>query len=445
MVARLRGQNPAQVYGENTNQFTIAWHYGGRFFVKPNNVKYKHGKVEYIDYADVDDFKKLTVDMVAMFMRYLGYKLPVGVLYKRKRMSLLNELVRIKNMEDVKIMLDGVNSTVALERNEQEFKRLYVCLAACKVGFLGGYRKVIGLHGCFLKSEYGGQLLSTVGIDGNNAMFPIAYVVVDTENEKNWTWFLSLLRCDLHISNPFQWTFISDKQKGLMQAVRTLFEESEHKTYVRHLYKNFKLIHKGMLLKHTLWNAVRATNVPMWQKEMEVLKELNTEAFEWLAAKPVHQWSRSYFRESQKCDILLNNLFEAFNSSIVNAWEKPILAMLEQIRFNLMIRMVNKKEEPAKWKTNVGPRIEKVIDKHRKSLRYESITVKFFPVHIIMSFESITAQHFLLNIGIFMQLTLEIKDLKSGTSTMVTSIQWTSWRKHALVGVGNSLECHVGT
>ncbi|KAL2494295.1 hypothetical protein Fot_38052 [Forsythia ovata] len=100
---------------KNTNQFTIAWHYGGRFFVKPNNLKYEHGKVEYMDFVEVDDFKKLTVDRVARFMTYLGYKLPVGVLYKRKRISLLNGLVRIKNMEDVKIMLDGIGRSTLLE------------------------------------------------------------------------------------------------------------------------------------------------------------------------------------------------------------------------------------------------------------------------------------------------------------------------------------------
>ncbi|KAL2491941.1 Uncharacterized protein Adt_27569 [Abeliophyllum distichum] len=121
---------------------------------------------------------------------------------------------------------------------------------------------------------------------------------------------------------------------------------------------------------HTLWNAARATTMPMWQNKIEDLKELNNEAYEWLDAKSTSQWSRSHFRESSKCDILLNNLCEAFNSSIVNAWEKPILSMLEQIRFNLMIRMVNKKEEDAKWKTDVGPRIVKIVEKNRKALRY---------------------------------------------------------------------------
>ncbi|KAL2520328.1 Uncharacterized protein Fot_24251 [Forsythia ovata] len=100
---------------ENTNQFIIAWHYGSIFFVKPNNLKYENGKVEYMDFVEVDDFKKLTVDKVARFMMYLGYKLPVRVLYMREMMSLLNGLVRIKNMEDVQKMLDGICSSKLLE------------------------------------------------------------------------------------------------------------------------------------------------------------------------------------------------------------------------------------------------------------------------------------------------------------------------------------------
>ncbi|KAL2502175.1 60s ribosomal protein L10 [Forsythia ovata] len=52
----------------------------------------EHGKVEYMDFVEVDDFSKLTVDRVSGFMKYLGYKLPVGVLYMRARTSLLNHV-----------------------------------------------------------------------------------------------------------------------------------------------------------------------------------------------------------------------------------------------------------------------------------------------------------------------------------------------------------------
>ncbi|XP_016199549.1 uncharacterized protein LOC107640549 [Arachis ipaensis] len=66
------------------------------------------------------------------------------------------------------------------------FKRLYICFDACKKGFIQGCRPFIGLDGTFLKGYYGGQLLTAVGQDANNQIFPIAYAVVDSETRDNW-------------------------------------------------------------------------------------------------------------------------------------------------------------------------------------------------------------------------------------------------------------------
>ena len=77
------------------------------------------------------------------------------------------------------------------------FERMYVCLEACKNAFVTTCRPLIGLDGCFLKGEFGGQLLSEVGKDGNNQMFPFAYVVVESENYSSWKWFVDLLIANL--------------------------------------------------------------------------------------------------------------------------------------------------------------------------------------------------------------------------------------------------------
>ncbi|CAN1325390.1 hypothetical protein LINPERPRIM_LOCUS33479, partial [Linum perenne] len=111
----------------------------------------------------------------------------------------------------------NVGSTIFVEPNDNGvIRRMYCCLGACKEGFLDGCRKVIGVDGCFLKTEYEGQLLSIVGLDANNEIFPIAYAVVRVENEDNWTWFLQTLSHDLDItSTSGNWMFMSDKQKGI--------------------------------------------------------------------------------------------------------------------------------------------------------------------------------------------------------------------------------------
>ncbi|KAL8523319.1 hypothetical protein ACS0TY_013335 [Phlomoides rotata] len=59
------------------------------------------------------------------------------------------------------------------------FDRMYICLNACKVGFCRGCRPLIGVYGTHLKGPHGGILLTAVGVDPNNNIFPIAYEVVD--------------------------------------------------------------------------------------------------------------------------------------------------------------------------------------------------------------------------------------------------------------------------
>lgn len=67
------------------------------------------------------------------------------------------------------------------------FERFYVCLDACKRGFLNAYRPFIGVDGCHLKGEFTGQLLTAVGKDGNNGIYPIAFAVVEAETKESWT------------------------------------------------------------------------------------------------------------------------------------------------------------------------------------------------------------------------------------------------------------------
>jgi hypothetical protein len=104
------------------------------------------------------------------------------------------------------------------------FLRLYMCLAACKDGFRAACRPVIGLDGCFLKGHYKGQLLTAVGRDPNDNIYPIAIAVVESECRDSWSWFLETLVADLGPApNGLRgWTFISDRQKVCCLCMVTL-------------------------------------------------------------------------------------------------------------------------------------------------------------------------------------------------------------------------------
>ena len=93
------------------------------------------------------------------------------------------------------------------------FKRMYICFKGVKDGWLAGCRKVIGLDGCFLKHTCRGELLTAMGRDANNQMYPIAWAVVRVENAENWGWFISLLINDLCLNDGQGITLISDSHK----------------------------------------------------------------------------------------------------------------------------------------------------------------------------------------------------------------------------------------
>ena len=96
--------------------------------------------------------------------------------------------------------------------NKSIFKRVYVGYRMLRNGFRECCRQTIRLDGTFFKLISGGALLVAIGKDNDNRMFPIAWALVDDENQRSWTWFLEILFQDMSISNGFDWSFISDQQ-----------------------------------------------------------------------------------------------------------------------------------------------------------------------------------------------------------------------------------------
>ncbi|KAG6507676.1 hypothetical protein ZIOFF_033027 [Zingiber officinale] len=227
-------------------------------------------------------------------------------------------------------------------------------------------RHFIGVDGCHLKGPHGGVLLSAVGIDPNNSNFPIAIAIVNNESCETWGWFLSLLKLDLNIEKDYEWAFMSDKQKGLIQAFNEVFPRANHRFCLRHLHGNFKTAgFRGEAFKNALWKCGTATTVNEFRKKMAEMRDIDSSVADWFNDKPPMHWSRSHFTTNSICDFLLNNCCESFNSSILDAREKVILSMLEWLVEYFMMRMqVNRDRVEEKWEGLFCPRIRKLIEKN---------------------------------------------------------------------------------
>ncbi|XP_016191702.1 uncharacterized protein LOC107632544 [Arachis ipaensis] len=224
-------------------------------------------------------------------------------------------------------------------------------------------RRFIGLDGCFLKIPQGGQLLTVIGRDPNDHILPIAYAIVETETKDSWVWFLRHLSKDLGPHNIAKCTFISNQQKGLLPAFEEVIPEVDNRFCVRHLYNNFRKKFLGLELKNRMWRCAKASHWQSWEKEMKSLRGLNEGAFRHLNGIPPRFWSRSRFTFLSKCDTLVNNMSESFNAVIVEAREKPIMTMLEDIRVYMMTRWAANKDRVLNYQGNIMPMIRKKIEK----------------------------------------------------------------------------------
>ncbi|XP_022880692.1 uncharacterized protein LOC111397963 [Olea europaea var. sylvestris] len=127
---------------------------------------------------------------VAWKMRRYAKEILVGSLHEQFRRSYAAEVLRT-----------NVGSMIIIALQEQIFKEIYVCLNYCKAGFRDGCRMVVGVNGCHLRGSFRGIMLIAVGIDTNDCIYPVAYVVVEKENTASWRWFLTSLSEDISIGN----------------------------------------------------------------------------------------------------------------------------------------------------------------------------------------------------------------------------------------------------
>ncbi|XP_023754736.2 uncharacterized protein LOC111903179 [Lactuca sativa] len=200
---------------------------------------------------------------------------------------------------------------------------------------VSGYRRVIGLDGSFLKGQVKGEILTAIGGDADNHVYPIACAVVNVENKDNWTWFIDNLVADLDLGAGNGLVVISDQHKGLLQAVADLFPNVEHIQCARHIFANFRKKFTGLELK----------------------------------TRKLETWCRAFFSHGYACEAVENGVAECFNAMIKQIRKKPIITMLEEIRILFMKRFFHQGQEATKWRGNYGPNIQLKLNEFGKDMR----------------------------------------------------------------------------
>ncbi|KAK9287163.1 hypothetical protein L1049_015574 [Liquidambar formosana] len=242
---------------------------------------------------------------------------------------------------------------------DNRFQRLFVSFYASIYGFLNGCLPIVGLGGIQLKSKYLGTLLSATSFDPDGGLYPLAFGVVDVENDESWMWFLSELHKALEVNteNIPQLTFLSDGQKGIVDAVKRKFPNSSHAFCMRHLSESVGKEFKNSRLVHLLWKAACATTTIGFKEKMAEIEEVSSEATKWIQQFPPSRWALVYF-EGTRYGHLSSNI-EEFNRWILEARELPVIQVIERIHNKLMTEFEERRSKSNSWFSVLAPSAEK--------------------------------------------------------------------------------------
>jgi len=139
-----------------------------------------------------------------------------------------------------------------------------------------------------------------------------------------------------------------------MSIFDELLEVCEHRLCLRHLYANFKnFFGGGIAIRDLMMVVAKATYYIAWEQKMQELKAIDLRAWEWLMQHPTKLWCKHSFNYYSKCDVLMNNLSEAFNSTILCARDKPPITMCEWIRTYLINRISTIRYKLSSWQHRI--------------------------------------------------------------------------------------------
>ncbi|XP_056866447.1 uncharacterized protein LOC130512453 [Raphanus sativus] len=230
------------------------------------------------------------------------------------------------------ISIANPDSITAIELDsEKRFKYLFLSFGASIKGFKY-QRRVIVVDGTHLSGKYGGVMLVAAAQDGNFQIFPLAFGIVDAEDEPSWEWFFTKLASCISHDKPL--VIVSDRHAAIKSACEKVFPWATRGICYYHLQDNIVKKFKGKHLMYLVKGAAYAHTVHDFNRYMAEIRSANPELATYLEKADAKLWSRVYCK-GNRFNIKTSNIAESINSALKRARGFPIPFLLEFIRQKL--------------------------------------------------------------------------------------------------------------
>ncbi|XP_023633448.1 uncharacterized protein LOC111829046 [Capsella rubella] len=194
-------------------------------------------------------------------------------------------------------------------------------------------RKVIVVDGTFLKGTYLGTLLSATTQDGNFNIIPIAFTIVESENDEVREWFFRQL--SIVIPDDEGLAIISDRHKSIGKAIGNVFPLARRGICTYHLHKNIVVKFRESETFSLVKKAARAFRLEEFNGYFQQIGALNPQLQNYLQRADLSMWTRFHIPRD-RYNFTTSNIAESINRVINTARKYPILYLLDFIRSSKM-------------------------------------------------------------------------------------------------------------
>ncbi|XP_023636071.1 uncharacterized protein LOC111829986 [Capsella rubella] len=217
---------------------------------------------------------------------------------------------------------------------EDSYKLVYCymhMLEKMNPGF-NSMRKVIIVDATSIKNVYGGVLIVASAQDPDHHHYPIAFGVVDSENNASWTWFFSKLKSV--IPDCTELVFCSDRHQSLIMSISTVYPLSHHGYCIYHLSQNVKLSCKNVnrdVVATTFMQVAKAYTESEFEKLYADFSKRFTAADTYLDNHVgQHKWARCFY-PGARYNIDTTNTVESINGVFRFLRAYALLPMIDAI------------------------------------------------------------------------------------------------------------------
>ncbi|XP_048613384.1 uncharacterized protein LOC125587222 [Brassica napus] len=230
------------------------------------------------------------------------------------------------------IEISNPGTVTCLEKDgENRFKNLFLSFGASIAGFTY-LRRVIVVDGTHLCGKYEGVMLVAAAQDDNFQIFPLAFAIVDAENDDSWEWFFTQLRrC---VSDQYDLVIVSDRHGSIKKACEKVFPWARRGICYYHLQQMIVQKFKGNHMLYLVKGAAYAHTLFDFNRYMDEIWNINPNLTTYLENAYILLWSQVHF-QGDKYNIKTSNIAESINFTLKPAKGFPISFLLEFIREKL--------------------------------------------------------------------------------------------------------------